>query len=883
MNRISLIDQIEQLLGRELQPAPERPHDPLGGLMAYKTDTPKYLLQDDILIGLNLARCGLTDAQWHTITGWPDFTSARLRALNLSGNALTEFSVLPKMAALERLKLSGNEGLGSLSFEMAPVSLIWLEASNCALTEVVLPAGLDQLTHLKLPNNQLQRWTSAAALPALHLVDLRHNPLEYLPDSLYQSEQLAYLYLQEHQLQEIPQEVIPGGEWENAASSVLAYLQANQKEELLPLFEAKMILVGNGNVGKTSIRAKLLDRDAILERVQTETVDIATYEVRSLRPEETGLAEPIDFQLNIWDFGGQGKYREIQQLFCSRKSLYLFVTACDDQPGRDEYIGFEYWLDMVHAYSFDPKEAQASPVLHILNKIDQAETDLVTSLINQGDRHQAFSNIQKFLRISCQELIGLDELETDIRQILPKVSKDMFTTRYPTSWLAVKSKLEALDEDFISYQEYENLCAASKLDATAAREWIRILNRIGSLIYFGDHSELRDWVILNPLWIKRMMVGLLESRFVREGVLDEMYLADVWPEYEAEAHQKFLALVLNYQLGFAQKTPYGKTEYVIPSRFPKQIPIPAHLRKAPDFRLRFRFSPFLPAGTVNKLMVAIQQGQHLPREAKALAQEEKTFSEARELPTSFLQPYLMWKNHVILHDAAADQNQYAHVWEAWDEKMVYLDLIGGGEDLFEAIQQQLQHLNQQQRDTRYLHQLTMTAEGWFKGDWEPLSKIKKFDQDFFTSQPKDHFKAKTAFFIYASEDESYRAELDKHLLGLKRTGKLETWHDRKITPGTIWEPEILRQLHDSEIILLLLSPDFMAVDFIWKEELEIAREKRGQSHIIPIPLRACDVDDFWFMEHQGPGKRKRWIASEENPNKRDELWLEVVQQLKSIL
>ena len=97
-----------------------------------------------------------------------------------------------------------------------------------------------------------------------------------------------------------------------------------------------MVLVGNGEVGKTSIRIKLLDKTAPLPQKHERTpgLDVKPYAVRGLEKAITKLPEAIDFQLNIWDFGGQGKYREVQQLFCSRKTLYLFITAHDDLPKK---------------------------------------------------------------------------------------------------------------------------------------------------------------------------------------------------------------------------------------------------------------------------------------------------------------------------------------------------------------------------------------------------------------------------------------------------------------------------------------------------------------------------------------------------------------------
>jgi len=69
------------------------------------------------------------------------------------------------------------------------------------------------------------------------------------------------------------------------------------------------------------------------------------------------------------------------------------------------------------------------------------------------------------------------------------------------------------------------------------------------------------------------------------------------------------------------------------------------------------------------------------------------------------------------------------------------------------------------------------------------------------------------FYCYAHEDKALRNELEKHLSPLKRLDQITDWCDREIIAGTNWKQEIDRNLHTADVILLLLSPSFMASDF----------------------------------------------------------------------
>ncbi|MFM8276280.1 MAG: AAA-like domain-containing protein [Cyanobium sp.] len=100
----------------------------------------------------------------------------------------------------------------------------------------------------------------------------------------------------------------------------------------------------------------------------------------------------------------------------------------------------------------------------------------------------------------------------------------------------------------------------------------------------------------------------------------------------------------------------------------------------------------------------------------------------------------------------------------------------------------------------------------------------------------------SAFLSYSHKDEVLRQELVTALSTLQRTGAIECWHDRRIIPGQEWEPQISEQLLSAELILLLISSDFIASDFCYQIELEQAMERhsRDEARVIPILLRPVD-------------------------------------------
>ncbi len=98
------------------------------------------------------------------------------------------------------------------------------------------------------------------------------------------------------------------------------------------------------------------------------------------------------------------------------------------------------------------------------------------------------------------------------------------------------------------------------------------------------------------------------------------------------------------------------------------------------------------------------------------------------------------------------------------------------------------------------------------------------------------------FISYAHEDQAFREELDKHLSNLKRQQLISAWYDGDIMPGTEWQPQIMHHLQTDQIILLLISADFMASDFCYSIEMTQAmdRHRANQARVIPIILRPTD-------------------------------------------
>jgi TIR domain len=138
------------------------------------------------------------------------------------------------------------------------------------------------------------------------------------------------------------------------------------------------------------------------------------------------------------------------------------------------------------------------------------------------------------------------------------------------------------------------------------------------------------------------------------------------------------------------------------------------------------------------------------------------------------------------------------------------------------------------------------------------------------------------FYSYAPQDKELRDQLDKHLAALKWSGKIETWCDRQIHPGLDWAYEIDMRLNSADIVLLLVSPDFIASKYCWGIETGRALEinRNGDNRVIPIYLRPVDLKDTPINTLQrlpvGPNPITKW-------RNRDEGFKEVVEGIRGVI
>jgi internalin A len=518
------------------------------------------------LIDLNLSRNQIKE--FPAILG----TLKRLKELDLSFNNLGEIpETIQHLTELRSLYLHKNK-LKNLPEQIGYLKeLNTLDIYENNLQS--LPRAIGELTKLAAlrvhKNNLTSLPAEIGSLSQLQELNLGNNPLTDFPSEFCQlvefSKKLSFLDLRDTYLP-IPPEVI--FKKNEPRKLIEHYSKSSQSSQ--PLNEAKIFLVGESNVGKTSLMRQV--KYNVYNESQDMTPGINTYSWEiDLRKEDCESSKII--KMNIWDFGGQEIYHATHQFFLTTRSLYLLVL---DNRNNEQQNRISYWLKVIETFAGD------SPVIMVGNKLDEFTLD-----INEEFYKKKYPNLRTIIKTSCRNGEGIEELRELIKQEIDSLSH--VKTPLRTTWANVKKILEIEKEqkklNYISYEDYQQICYNNNVISEAEqKELIHFMHDLGVVLYFQDEQDnysLDDTAVFNPLWITNGIYKILndnslmdtfKGKVPEERLLETVYLNDEI-DYPRQKSQFIIEMMRKFDLCYRIDSPDNyEVEYLIPSLLPKNQP-----------------------------------------------------------------------------------------------------------------------------------------------------------------------------------------------------------------------------------------------------------------------------------------------------------------------
>lgn len=566
-----------------------------------------------------------------------------LQSLDLNGNMLTEVPpTIDQLKNLRKINFSGNK-LKTVPFAISQLKdLQSLDLSGNKLT-VVPPAipYLKNLQEINLSNNQLKTVPdSLCELIQLRYLYLSDNELTTIPDWLVEMPQLQQLYIKGNPITQPPPEQLGDAltEWKPVdLESLRRYYAQLRREGQAFFYEAKLLVIGEGGAGKTSLVRKLQDSDAPLPLLEDSTDGIEIQTWGFPLPTATGDQQPVTgnqtYHVNIWDFGGQTVYHATHQFFLTKRSVYILVADT-----RRQHTDFYDWLKMQETFGGD------SPIILLKNRNRKHGNQCVIE--NLIHLQKLFPNLKEVIELDLNNV----PREAEWSVLLRYLEKHFLALNHigqprPKTWMKIRQELRQVTHQRslarISYRQFLALCRKYGItDEKDALQLSDYLHHLGDILHFQNDPILADLVILKPAWGLDAVYRVLDNKEIAaaNGHFTLTQLRDLWHEAHYHHHRdKLLRLMQKFQLCYPLRD--VPDTFIAPQLLGAEIPTYKWVSADAysfegDLQLRYSYPIFMPRGILSRAIVALHhriEEQRLVWRTGVILRDEYARAELLEL------------------------------------------------------------------------------------------------------------------------------------------------------------------------------------------------------------------------------------------------------------
>lgn len=542
----------------------------------------------------------------------------RLRDIDLSSTSVYSVEPLSRMASLQTLDIS-KTFVRDLSLQCSD-TLIQFAARQTLLRSLeflrdfeaierldVAKTDVSDLSALRTAKNieflDISETKVRDLVPIRHLIEKGIGPIGWrvsndVPyEHLWEASDIAFgqeqtrrrgLYLANCPLSSPPREIVAQGR-----AAILNFFDERLSDSTDFLYEAKLLILGEGGAGKTTLFRRLFRPDLPLptEDQTTRGIDIHRYDFQ--------VKDNRTFRLNVWDFGGQEIYHATHQFFLTQRSLYLLLddTRKDHKSASDP--GFMYWLDMIDVLS------NHSPVL-----IFQNEKGGRSKTIDLAGIKGKYENVKDKYAGNLENLDSVNKFRDAVEFYASHL--EHIGEPLPAKWLSVRADIEARAKEmpFMSVQEYFDIYKRHiAFDKVKALHLSSYLHDLGVFLHFQGDELLARWVILQNAWATDAVFRVLDDEVIkrRMGRFTLNDCARLWHDKHYEAmHPELLALMQRFELCYVLPDSIPRT-WLAPQLLPPAKPaVLSNWGKSGDLVIRYRYE-FMPKGLVSRLTVRLHR------------------------------------------------------------------------------------------------------------------------------------------------------------------------------------------------------------------------------------------------------------------------------------
>ncbi|MCP3932557.1 MAG: TIR domain-containing protein [Bacteroidetes bacterium] len=732
---------------------------------------------------------------------------------------------------------------------------------------------------LYLSYNQISDNSFLEKLTSLQELDLGYNQISDISflEKLACLPLLTNLHLSNNPIQDIPKEIIENF---NCIQGIRDHFRA-LKKGMKRNNEAKLILLGNGRVGKTSLVKAMLDREFTEHVSSTDKISLRSWEILD---EYGDILKDGPFHINIWDFGGQEIYYTTHKLFLRTKALFLLVWDKETEENSIHDDGYGHTFEnfrLLHWIDYIKTAATQSPVIVVQNKVDSREERDSSHEMLLKEHYDPIIDYQ-YVSAKEQHQKGVPELQKSIHYAYRTI-KEIWQP-IGIQWLAVKERLLDLPEKRISYREYEEICKDEELEDTEPSTLLKLLHDTGFLYYLKEVEDRQ--IILDQKWAIDSVYAIFERsnkcyNILCKKNLHGFELVDldilVWGKDYSEDEQKAL---LRFMVSAEVCFEYTEGVYIAPQLLSKKFPQRVYQREewknpidpAIKFKYKFLHHAIIERFIVRTGLMVREEDPAIWRNGIAIYDPVcstdalvEAFPEKEEIQvlTRGNNPYILLKK--VIDELTDLHNDY--------DPEVFYSTDGGNHFVSKAeIEDKIQSDAKKVKDedesyielSPFLPFIEMEKKSFFSDRKVITSSTPFKTAETSTTHKKTLKKTRPSpekpvikcFISYAHAYQEYYEvfleDFDSFTNNLP-FGQLDIWSDERIELGENWHESIQEEVAKCDIAILLVSDRFMSSDYIKKEEVEklFSRKEKSEYLIVPIYFNTCRFYDWPELEkHQ---------------------------------
>lgn len=482
-----------------------------------------------------------------------------------------------KKLILSNLKLDSAHLQGLFNLE-------YVDLSRNFLTDLRFIRGLKKLKTLILTQNQISDIIPLRGLTSLKILRLSINKIPEI--SLHFLDcfvDLEELEIYRNPIHHLPREIFDRRG--NSLKNIRDFLKDLNLGKS-PNNNVKLILIGNGSVGKTQIAKRLSYQEQFIFDEEHDSTHGIIILKRHLDCEHM----PQGLRLNIWDFAGQDIYHATHRLFMRTQALFVLVWDFENEK-RDFHIHNNkqyknekllYWLEYAKCFG------ESSPIILLQNKVD-TDKHSKNRILSQTEKYYKDNfKISDSLQVSARTGKGFYLFEFCIPKVFEKYEhlKEALLIEIPTPWELIRESMIDLFKDGvkeIDFESFKAICAKNNVPDSAP-SILQFLNDTGT-IYFKE-GYFNNHIIINQSWAIEAIYSILDrdSHYFEileynKGRIGYNDLKRVWKDNTDKERQLFIEFMLSCELCFEiyEKTTdkistFHQREFVLPQMLPNEKP-----------------------------------------------------------------------------------------------------------------------------------------------------------------------------------------------------------------------------------------------------------------------------------------------------------------------